>query len=74
MLSSDAWCSGSRGDHDGADAGLSQTQIAHLIGRSTSAVCLQIALHTGPDGANRAEAAARAAHGEAPSQGAPFGP
>ena len=31
----------------GVNAGLSQTRIAHLIGRSPSVVCRQIARHTG---------------------------
>ena len=34
----------------GVDAGLSKTRIAHLIGRSPSVVCREIARHTGPDG------------------------
>ena len=45
----------------GVDAGLSQTRIAHLIGRSPSVVCREIARHTGPDGQYRAEDAGRAA-------------
>lgn len=45
----------------GVNAGLSQTRIAHLIGRSPSVVCRQIARHTGPDGQYRAEEAGRAA-------------
>ena len=31
----------------GVDVGLSQTRIAHLIGRSPSVVCREIARHTG---------------------------
>ena len=42
----------------GLEAGLSQTRIAHLIGRSPS-VCREIARHTGPDGEHRAEEAER---------------
>jgi len=45
----------------GVNAGLSQTRIAHLIGRSPSVVCRQIARHTGPDGQYRAEEADKAA-------------
>ena len=45
----------------GVDAGLSQTRIAHLIGRSPSVVCREIARHTGPDGQYRAEEAGKAA-------------
>ena len=45
----------------GVDAGLSKTRIAHLIGRSPSVVCREIARHTGPDGQYRAEEAGRAA-------------
>ena len=44
----------------GVDAGLSQTRIAHLIGRSPL-VCREIARHTGPDGQYRAEEAGKAA-------------
>ena len=33
----------------GVDAGLSQVRIAHLIGRSPSVVCREIARHAGPD-------------------------
>ena len=33
----------------GVDAGLSKTRIAHLIGRSPSVVCREIARHAGPD-------------------------
>ena len=40
---------------------LSQVYIAHLIGRSPSVVCREIARHTGPDGAYRAEEAGKAA-------------
>ena len=43
------------------DVGLSQTRIAHLIGRSPSVVCREIARHTGPDGQYRAEEAGKAA-------------
>ena len=45
----------------GVDAGLSQVRIAHLIGRSPSVVCREIARHTGPDGQYRAEEAGKAA-------------
>ena len=45
----------------GVDAGLSQTRIAHLIGRSPSVVCREIARHTGPDGQYRAEEADKVA-------------
>ena len=45
----------------GVNAGLSQTRIAHLIGRSPSVVCREIARHTGPDGQYRAEEADKAA-------------
>ena len=45
----------------GLEAGLSQVCIARLIGRSPSAVCLEIARHRGPDGAYRAQDAGRAA-------------
>ena len=45
----------------GVNAGLSQTRIAHLIGRSPSVVCREIARHTGPDGQYRAEEAGKAA-------------
>ena len=45
----------------GLEAGLSQTRIAHLIGRSPSVVCREIARHTGPDGQYRAEEADKAA-------------
>ena len=45
----------------GVDAGLSKTRIAHLIGRSPSVVCREIARHTGPDGQYRAEEAGKAA-------------
>ena len=34
----------------GLEAGLSQTRIAHLIGRSPSVVCREIARHRGPGG------------------------
>ena len=37
----------------GVDAGLSQVRIAHLIGRSPSVVCREIARHAGPDGQYR---------------------
>lgn len=45
----------------GLEAGLSKTRIAHLIGRSPSAVRREIARHAGPDGAYRAEEAGKAA-------------
>lgn len=45
----------------GVNAGLSQVCIAHLIGRSPSVVCREIARHTGPDGQYRAEEAGKAA-------------
>ena len=45
----------------GVDVGLSKTRIAHLIGRSPSVVCREIARHTGPDGQYRAEEADKAA-------------
>lgn len=45
----------------GVNAGLSKTRIAHLIGRSPSVVCREIARHTGPDGEYRAEEADKAA-------------
>ena len=45
----------------GLEAGLSQVRIAHLIGRSPSVVCREIARHTGPDGEYRAEEAGKAA-------------
>ena len=60
-MSSDAWCLGSCGDHGGVVAGLSQVRIAHLIGRSPSVVCREIARHAGPDGQYRAEEAGKAA-------------
>ena len=41
----------------GLEAGLSQTRIAHLIGRSPSVVCREIARHAGPDGVYQAEKA-----------------
>ena len=44
----------------GVDVGLSKTRIAHLIGRSPSVVCREIARHTGPDGQYRAEEAGKA--------------
>ena len=47
----------------GVNAGLSQTRIAHLIGRSPSVVCREIARHTDPDGVYRAEEAGKAARG-----------
>ena len=34
----------------GVNVGLSKTRIAHMIGRSPSVVCREIARHTGPDG------------------------
>ena len=45
----------------GVDVGLSQVRIAHLIGRSPSVVCREIARHAGPDGQYRAEEAGKAA-------------
>ncbi len=45
----------------GVNAGLSQVCIAHLIGRSPSVVCREIARRTGPDGEYRAEEAGKAA-------------
>ena len=36
----------------GVNVGLSQVRIAHLIGRSPSVVCREIARHAGPDGAH----------------------
>ena len=45
----------------GVDVGLSKVRIAHLIGRSPSVVCREIARHTGPDGQYRAEEAGKAA-------------
>ena len=45
----------------GVNAGLSKTRIAHLIGRSPSVVCREIARHTGPDGQYWAEEAGKAA-------------
>ena len=45
----------------GVNAGLSQTRIAHLIGRSPSVVCRQIARHTDPDRQYRDEEAGRTA-------------
>ena len=47
------WCCWMLGDLDraammvGMNAGLSQTRIAHLTGRSPSVVCREIARHTG---------------------------
>ena len=45
----------------GVNASLFQVRIAHLIGRSPSAVCHEVARHTGPDGEYRAEEAGKAA-------------
>ena len=45
----------------GVNVGLSQTCIAHLIRRSPSVVCCEIARHTGPDGGYWAEEAGKAA-------------
>ena len=45
----------------GLEAGLSQVCFARLIGRSPSAVFLEIARPRGPDGADRAQSARRAA-------------
>ena len=39
----------------GVNVGLSKTRIAHLIGRSPSVVCREIARHMGPDGQYRAD-------------------
>ncbi|WP_347716140.1 helix-turn-helix domain-containing protein [uncultured Actinomyces sp.] len=44
----------------GMNSGLSQVRTAHLIGRSPSVVCREIARHTGPDRVYRAEAAGQA--------------
>lgn len=57
----------------GVNAGLSQTRIAHLIGRSPSVVCREIASHTGPDGIYQAEEVGGAARGQAPPEEAPIG-
>lgn len=43
----------------GVNVGLSKTCIAHLIGRSPSVVCREIARHTGLDGEFRVEEAER---------------
>ena len=45
----------------GVDVGLSQTRIAHLIGRSPSVVCREITRHRGPGGVYQAQDAGRAA-------------
>ena len=45
----------------GVNVGLSKTRIAHMIGRSPSVVCREIARHAGLDGAYRAEEASKAA-------------
>ena len=45
----------------GLEAGLSQVCVAHLIGRSPSVVCREIARHTDPDGEHRAEETGKAA-------------
>ena len=45
----------------GVNVGLSKTRIAHLIGRSPSVVCREIARHTGPDGRYWAEEVGKAA-------------
>ena len=45
----------------GVNVGLSQTCIAHLIGRSPSVVCREIARHRGPGGVYQAQDAGRAA-------------
>ena len=45
----------------GVNAGLFQTRIAHLIGRSPSVVCREIARHRGPGGVYQAQDAGRAA-------------
>ena len=46
-MSSDAWAQARAAIMAGLEAGLSQTRIAHLIGRSPSVVCREIARHTG---------------------------
>ena len=45
----------------GVNVGLSQVRIAHLIGRSPSVVCREIARHTGSGGVYQAQDAGRAA-------------
>ena len=45
----------------GVNVGLSKTRIAHLIGRSPSVVCREIAHHRGPGGVYQAQDAGRAA-------------
>ena len=58
----------------GVNVGLSKTRIAHMIGRSPSVVCREIARHTGPDGQYRAEEADKAARaGQASPEEAPVG-
>ena len=57
----------------GVNVGLSQTRIVHLIGRSPSVVCREIARHTGPDGQYRAEEADKAAQAQASPEEAPVG-
>lgn len=58
----------------GVDVGLSKTRIAHLIGRSPSVVCREIARHTGPDGQYRAEEAGQGSpRGQASPEDAPVG-
>ena len=58
----------------GVNVGLSKTRIAHLIGRSPSVLCREIARHTGPDGQYRAEEAGKAARaGQASPEEAPVG-
>ena len=46
----------------GKEAGVFQSCIAHLIGRSPSAVCREIPRHAGPDGQFRAMEAGKAVH------------
>ena len=53
----------------GLEAGLSQTRIAHLIGRSPSVVCREIARHQGPGSVYKTQNADRAADCQAPPQG-----
>lgn len=57
----------------GLEAGLSQARIAHLIGGSPSVVCREVARHTGPDGAYRAEEAVKAAEAPASPEETPVG-
>ena len=58
----------------GLEAGLSQVCIAHLIGRSPSVVCREIARHTGPDGQYRADEGWQGSpRGQASPEEAPVG-